>query len=329
VFDSAVRAPARFAMPAALALAVAAALAFSRLTWQGSTRTASALAVVVAGILADTWVPAMPLASVPGSWNPARAQGFAAVLELPLGATADDVAAMYRTIWHHHPTINGYSGYSPPHYDTLRVVLANHDDTALDSMASVGPLLVVADRERNGDWAGFARRHPRAMPLGEDGRWSFFSLPRNVQAQPLCDSGSLPIAAASDNRGAISAAAITDGDKFTWWTSGHPQQVGDRLVLDLGRAAAPCAVVMSEDGFQPFYPRAISVATSLDGTEWTTAFSGKTGGLAIQSAMASPRHPQLAIPLPSSPARFIRLQVEQPLEYEPWVVTDVAVMGKP
>ena len=35
VFDSAVRAPARFAMPAALALSVAAGLAFSRLTSEG------------------------------------------------------------------------------------------------------------------------------------------------------------------------------------------------------------------------------------------------------------------------------------------------------
>ena len=194
-------------------------------------------------------------------------------------------------------------------------------------MASAGPLLVVADKEKNGDWAGFVRGHPGATPLGEDGRWSFFSLPRTAPAQTPCDTGSLPIAAASDNRGAIAVATITDGNKLTWWTPGHPQQVGDRLVLDLGRAAAPCAVVMSQEGFQPFYPHALSVATSLDGTEWTTAFSGKTGGLAVRGALASPRHPQLAIPLPSSPARFIRLRVEQTLEYEPWVVTDVAVRG--
>ena len=193
-------------------------------------------------------------------------------------------------------------------------------------MAPAGPLLVVANKESNGDWPGFVRGHRGATPLGEDGRWSFFSLPRTPQT--LCDAGSLPIAAASDNQGAIAAATITDGNKLTWWTSGHPQEVGDRLVLDLGRATAPCAVVTSEEGFQPFYPRALSVATSLDGVEWTTTFSGKTGGLAIQSALVSPRHPHLAIPLTSSPARFIRLQVEQPLEHQPWVVTDVAVRGK-
>jgi hypothetical protein len=267
----------------------------------------------------------MPLVPVPVFWNPARAQGFAAVLELPLGGTEEDVAAMYRTIRHHRPTINGYSGYFPPYYDALRTALENRDDTALDTVASAGPLLVVADKEKNGDWAEFIRRHRGVTPLGEEGRWSFFSLPRNPQT--LCESGSLPIAAASDNHGAIAVATITDGNNLTWWTSGHPQQVGDRLLLDLGRAAVPCAVVMSREGFQPLYPRALSVATSLDGSEWTTAFSGKTGGLIIQSALASPRHPQLAIPLASSPARFIRLQVEQTLEHEPWVVTDVAVRG--
>jgi hypothetical protein len=326
IFDNAVRAPARFAMPAALALSVAAGLAFSRLTSKGSRRAAAALAVVVAGILADTWVPVMPLAPVPDFWNPARAQGFAAVLELPLDGGAEDIAAMYRTIRHRLPTINGYSGYYPPHYDLLRTALENRDDTALDAMASAGPLLIAANKEYNGDWAGFVRRHPRATPLGDDGRWSFFSLPRNAPSR--CDMGSLPIAAASDNRGAIRVAAITDGSSLTWWTSDHPQQVGDMLMLDLGRATVPCAVVMSREGFQALYPRALSVATSLDGAEWTTAFSGKTGGLAIQSALAAPRRPQLAIPLPSSSARYIRLQVEQPLEHEPWVVTDVAVRGK-
>ncbi len=328
LFDHGVRAPARLAMLVALALSVAAALAFSRLSARGSRRTSVALAIVVAGILADTWVPGIPLAPVPDTWNPPPARGFAAVVELPLGGTGEDVAAMYHTIRHHLPTINGYSGYAPPHYDALRIALANRDETALDSLASSGPVLVAADRNKDGDWPGFVRGLRGATSLGEDGRWVFFSLPRSAPAQALCDTGSLPVAAASDSRGAIPIATITDGSKFTWWTLGRPQQVGDRLVLDLGQAAAPCAVVMLQDGFQRFYPRALSVATSVDGTEWTTAFSGKTGGLVIRGALASPLHPQLAIALPALPARFIRLQVEQALAREWWVVTDIAVKGR-
>jgi hypothetical protein len=330
VFDHGVRVPARFAMPAALALSVAASLAFSRLTPPGFRRIAVALALVVAGILADTWVPVMPLAPLPEVWNPARAEGFAAVLELPLGGVGEDLAAMYRTIWHRHPTINGGSGYSPPHYDVLHAALENRDDTALDTMASAaGPLLVVADKDKNGDWAGFARAHRGATPLGDDGHWAFFSVPRQVLAQTPCQAGSLPIAAASDTRGTIDVATITDGDKLTWWTPGHAQQVGDQLTLDLGRAAMPCACVVLQEGFQRFYPHALSVATSLDGVDWTIAFSGKTGGLAVRGALTSPLHAPLEIALPASPARFIRLRVEHALERDPWFVTDVAVRGTP
>jgi hypothetical protein len=329
LFDHAVRVPARFAMPAALALSVTASLAFSRLTSAGSRRTAAVLAVVAAGIVADAWVPRLPVGAVPDVWSPARAQGVAAVLELPLGGTGEDVSAMYRTVFHHRPTINGYSGYSPPHYDALRAALTNRDDTALDALASGGPLLLVADKDKGGDWPAFVRNYRSATPVGEEGHWAFFSLPRNTSAPVPCESDALPIAAASDNRGTVALATITDANKFTWWTSEHPQQVGDRLMLDLGRAAMPCAVVLWQDGFAPFYPHALSVATSLDGTAWTTAFSGKTGGLAIRGALASPVRPQLAIPLPASAARFISLRVEQAREKDPWVVTDIAVRGRP
>ncbi len=330
LFDHGVRAPARFAMPAALALAVAASLAFSRLTGGGSRRTSAALAVTVAGILADTWVPWMPMAPVPRFWNPARAHGFAAVVELPLGGPGEDLAAMYRTIAHHRPTINGNSGYSPPHYDALRSALAIRDDTALDGIASTGPLLVVADKDKDGDWATFARGLPGSMPIGDEGRWAFFALPpRSVPAQAPCDAGTLPIAAAFDNLGPIVVSTITDGNRFTWWTPGHPQQVGDTLMLDLGRIAVPCAVVTLQEGFQPFYPHALSIVTSLDGVGWTVAFDGMTGGLAVRGALASPRQPRLEIPLRPSPARFISLRIVQALERDPWVVTDIAVKGKP
>ena len=327
VFDHGVRVPARFAMPAALALSVAASLAFSRVTVRGSRRTVAVWAVVIAGILADTWVPRMPVAPLPQVWNPARAQGFAAVFELPLGLE-EDLAAMYRSIWHHRPTVNGYSGYSPPHYDVLRAAMTSRDDTALETMAAAaGPLLIVADTQKDGDWAAFVRGHRGAIPIGEEGHWAFFSLPRSVPAQAPCEHAAIPIAAAFDNHGAIAVSSITDRDKRTWWSPDHPQLVGDRLVLDLGRTALPCAVVLLQDGFPAFYPRVISVATSLDSTAWTTVFSGGTGGLAVGGALVSPLHPALGIALPSSPARFIRVQIEQAIEKDPWVVTDVTVRG--
>ena len=332
LFDNGVRAPARFAMPAALALSVAAALAFSRLTIKGSRATAVTLAVSVAGILADTWVPVMPLAPIPDSWNPARAQGFAAVLELPLDGAGEDVAAMYRATRHHLPTINGYSGYSPPHYDALRTALENRDDTALDAMASTGPLLVVADKEKNGDWAGFVRGHRGATPLGEDGRWSFFSLPRYVESQTLCDTGHLPIGAASDNRGAIAVATITDGNKLTWWTPGHPQQAGDRLVLDLGRPRAVRRRHLAR-GF-PAVLSARALRRDLarrhrmdDGLLWKDRRAGRSRRPGVAAAPAA-RDPAaiVARSVHQAAGRATTENIQH--EIEPWIVTDVVVREK-
>src|SRR5439155_10561789 len=129
-----------------------------------------------------------------------------AVLDLPLCGTGEDVAAMHPTIQHHRPTIHGYSGYSAPHYTALRCALADRDHTAIDSMAIAGPLLIVA--ERDGEWARFLREHRGASALDPEGRWVFFSVPRRAEAPPVCTSGVVALAAASDNRGPVPIAAI-------------------------------------------------------------------------------------------------------------------------
>jgi hypothetical protein len=285
------------------------------------------IGVVAIGILADTWVSGIPLGAVPESWSPPPGV-FAAVLELPLGDIGDDVTAMYHTLRHRLPTVNGYSGYAAPHYAALHIALEDKDVTALDSLVSEGSLLVAADGSRNGDWPGFVRRLPGATPLGESGPWMFFSIPRRIAAPDPCAAAAIPIVAASDNRGAVRVSTITDGNTATLWTLERPQHAGDRLTIDLGRVAAPCEAVLHQD-VSSNYPRALTVATSLDGGAWTPAFSGRTGGLAVRGALTSPRSPTLAIPLPSTPARYIRFQLERTLEREWWVVTELTISGRP
>jgi hypothetical protein len=108
----AIRAPARFAMPAMLALSVAGAVAFSRLTSERAWRPAFTL-LLMCGVVADSWVSTLPMVPLPDRWPATRANGFAAVLELPLGDVFDDIAAMYRTTDHRHPVLNGASGFGP------------------------------------------------------------------------------------------------------------------------------------------------------------------------------------------------------------------------
>ena len=52
----------------------------------------------MADIIADAWMTHLPLSAVPDYWPAARADGFAAVLELPVGEVFADAAAMYRVI---------------------------------------------------------------------------------------------------------------------------------------------------------------------------------------------------------------------------------------
>ena len=111
---SELRVPARFAMLFVLCVAIAAAIGFARLTANLSTRSRRLLAAAaIVVVLIESWprvplaIPAAPIAAL------ATIDDRAPVLELPLGITERDADAMYRSLGHGHPTVNGYSGYVP------------------------------------------------------------------------------------------------------------------------------------------------------------------------------------------------------------------------
>ena len=104
LFES-IRVPARLGLPVVLTLAMTAALAFNRLQFTVTTRRLLA-AVFLIGIAADGWIKPVALPTMPDTWPASRADGFAAVLELPMGDVFDDTAAMYRVMTHGHPVVN-------------------------------------------------------------------------------------------------------------------------------------------------------------------------------------------------------------------------------
>ena len=148
-----VRVPARFAMPAILALSASGALAFSRFRLDAKTRRFVA-PLLMAGILADGWIAHLPLPTTPDFWPPPKDAGFSAVLELPLGDTFGDIAAMYRAIGHSIPVANGNSGFAPAHYFTLRTALDEYDLTVLDGFGDSGQLLIALDAQTTRDASG-------------------------------------------------------------------------------------------------------------------------------------------------------------------------------
>jgi hypothetical protein len=284
---------------------------------------------IAAAIVADSWIVPLPTFPLPPSPPiPLKAAGAAAFMELPLGGIEPDTAAMYRATVIDMPTLNGYSGNEPTHYDAVRAGLEDHDDSVLDALTARGPIAVAVRRAAAGAVARlqWLRLHPRATALSEDTDASWFIF-RAVPPPPKagCGESLLPLASARDRRGPLDLRALTDGDSMTFWMTPEHQQAGDTIEIDLGGVSTACSIRISLGTSTAFYPRRLTVATSSDGESWSTAFIGSMGGAAVLAALERPHDARLEIPLPESPARFIRLRLEEGHPRMPWIVTEVAV----
>ncbi len=172
------RVPARFWMTVTLCLAVIGAMVFARLTEKLGRLRLAAAAIVALGVLADTWMTAMPLAATPKPFAALVCGGTATgpIVELPLGQTYPDVAAMYRQMSHHRPLVNGYSGYFPPHYAALRFGLMLRDHDVLSQLAAHGVTDIIVDREPDpdGHWDRYVASHPHAALICTEGKQSLY-----------------------------------------------------------------------------------------------------------------------------------------------------------
>jgi hypothetical protein len=329
-FGDTIRVPARFAMLGALALSVAASLAFHRLT-TAAPRGIFPLLVVASGVIADGWIREMPLPPVPERMFgiPPDYQA-AAVLELPLGDVWHDTAAQYRATLHRARAVNGYNGYEPSFYQVLRRALDARNPLILDALASGGPVLIAVDRhlDHQRAWAAFLSRHPDVTRLIEDADWTLFGLPLK-QTPRLAGCGvTLPIAAAFDARGRVDAAVLTDQNPATRWITSNDQRAGDTLTVDLGAVAPVCGVELSMGSAAVLYPGTLSVATSVDQVEWQTGFVGRPGGWAFLAALENPGDTRVFVPVQSSGGRFVRLRIEESRPLYPWAVANLVVEGK-
>lgn len=329
LFGDTIRVPARFGMLAMLALSVAAALAFNRLAiprW----RMAAFLAVA-AGILGDSAIQALPLRPVPQQvFQIPHSDRLAPVLEVPLGDVWDDSAALYRATLHRARTVNGYNGFEPSYYQVLRRALDDRDPTILAALSSRGPLVIAADKweDPTHSWPRFLERQTGIRRIADGDRWTLFRLPpqRQTPSRPRCDGEPVRIAAAADRFGPIDPGWLTDGDPRTRWITPAPQRAGDAVMLDLGRVESICGIELSMGREAVLYPGALLVTASRDGTEWTAALRRRLGGPAFQAALDNPSNVRLTLPMPATPLRYLRLEIEQSQREYPWAIADAAVI---
>jgi hypothetical protein len=327
-----VRVPARFAMLAALCLSVVAGLAFTRLTQRGRWFVRAPIAaIVIAGILVDSWIAEMPLPALP-----VRLQALeslpegTAVLELPLGETEPDVAAMYRGIYHRRPVVNGFSGFFPRSYDVLRRGLGIGDPQMFDAVTAWGPVVVAVDEQRDegGRWARQLAARPGSVALGQESGYQLFSLAGGTAPTEL-DPGlqRLPVQSVTANVESQRIALALDGDPETRWDSG-PQRGTEVVMIDLGVERRVDGLTMTIGNHSSDFPRLLVIDTSRDGHTWSTGWRGSTAVAAFAGAVRHPMDSPLTFALPHVPARLVRLrQLGQDPEFY-WTIFELRVYGQ-
>jgi F5/8 type C domain-containing protein len=323
------RVPARFAMLMVLCLATAAALAYSRLTTALPYRRRVVVAsILTATLLADGWMRTMPLERAPEPWPRGTAQTTGAILSLPLGHPGDDLKTMYRAVQYGRPIVNGYSGYFPPWYPSLRAGLDAKDPSMLEELSVLGVTEIVVDASIDKDGALDAYARTKATRLNQaGGPFAFYRLSPSRQ-QPAGENSpsgaAVSIHAIDVNVKPEQAAAMTDGDLETRWDTG-PQTGKEQVIVDLGMVRTATAVVMSLGPFANDFPRDLQVQVSTDGRSWIETWRGSVTTRTFVAAVRDPKRVPIVISLGQQPARYIRLRQHgvEPTYY--WSIAELSV----
>ena len=271
------RVPTRMYMLAILCLAVAAGIAFSYL-WPHRRLRFALAAIVIAGLVADGAIAGMPLGFPPGDL--ALETRNARVLVLPYEDARQSVFAMYRSMSHRLPVVNGYAGYIPSSADVIEWGLRRRDPTILTELRRGHPLyVIVAATEQVDQWTAFMDAQPAQFTgLQAGGR---------VYLMPPA-----PYAAEVRKGPAVDAATQVNGD----W-----------IVADTHQARVLRGLELRTHGNLVRLPKDLRIDTSVDGVHWLTVFEERPGGLALLGALDQPRVIPLRVDLGDVTARYVRV----------------------
>lgn len=326
---SQLRVPARLGMLAALSLATAAAISFSRVVPAASRRGALATCAVCVLILIEGWPARMPLYAPPE--RSALLEGAAdslPVLELPLGDVLHDCAAMYRSIYHRHPLINGYTGHFPPHYTPLRAALIRRDPAVLQILGGLGRSYVVLDRQA--DQAGrteeFLSHFPGLRQVRSDREQVLYTLERSKPLVLPDPRTFVTFERLSDNVDGKLLSNLRDNDMSTRWGTTGGQRGNEELVLDLGAPQQVSDVVLYLGPYLSEFPRRLVAEVAGEAGGWKRAYAGTTAALAYWGALQSPREVPLVIPCRARTARVRLLQTGKD-PFFPWSIAEIRIVG--
>ncbi len=275
------RVPARFAMLGTLCLAIAAGLGARRVLPTRRALRIVVAAVAIAGLAADGLMLPMPLAVPPGrAILPAVPDAL--VLELP-NEGAIDTAAMYRSMHHGRPIVNGYSGHIPPHYAILSHALRRRDPSVFTELARGRPLVISVNGnfDHGGHFLRLVEGVPGIQPHGSSSGGALFVLPAQAAAR---------VAPVGDAWPAVVRAAPVD-----------------TLEIDLGTTRVVRTIGFAVKWRYLELDRRVAVEGSLDGQTWSTVWEDWTGGPAFVAAVQQPLEVPVRLTVPDVPVRYLRV----------------------
>lgn len=274
------RVPARFYMLAVLCLAVAGGLSFAAIERRVPGRRRWVAALVFAGLAVDGAIAGMPLGVPPAQLQ--LPESGARVIALPFEEGRVSVAAMYQSMTTRRPVVNGYAGYVPPHADVIEWALRRRDPTVLTELRRGHPLYVlVASVEQAATWTPFMDGQPDTTMLGVEGGGRLYRMAAAAYAREV-------------RPGVAVDAAVARVE-------------GEWIIADVRQARTLRGVVLRTLGNLVRLPKDLRIETSLDGTDWVTAFEERPGGLALLGALEQPRLIPLRVDLRDVTARFVRV----------------------
>jgi hypothetical protein len=278
-----IRVPARFAMLGTLCLAIAAGLGAARVLPERRPLRIMMAVLIIAGLAADGWMRSMPLAVPPGRVILPDVPD-ALVLELPANEGATDTAAMYRSMQHGRPIVNGYSGHTPPHYAILAHALRRQDPSVLTELARGRPLLVSVNPsfDHGGHLHRLVEGVPGIQPHGSSSGGAIFVLPPQAAARVAPVGEPWPAT--------IRAAPV------------------DTVNIDLGTPQVVRTIGFALRWHYQDLDRRLTIEGSLDGQHWWTIWEDWTGGPAFVAAVQQPLEVPVRITVPDVSARYIRVR---------------------
>jgi hypothetical protein len=266
-------------MLAILCLTVAAGIALARLWPRTRPRRVALAGLVLAGLVVDGTISGMPLGFPPGEL--ALDERKARVLVLPFEDGRQSVFAMYRSMSHHLPVVNGYAGYVPSSADVVEWGLRRRDPTILTELRRGHPLyVIVAATEQTDQWTAFVDSQA-AQFMGVQSGGRVYLMPAAPFAREVRAGTAI----------ATAAARVADG-----W-----------IVADLQQPRAVRGIEIRTHGNLVRLPKDLHVDTSIDGAAWQTVFDERPGGLALVGALAQPRVIPLRLDLGDVMARYVRV----------------------